>query len=336
MIISLKVDADVERVIRELTAKGLWIASVSRAAGQDGAARGGIAQLTVAEHSAHVVPSELDAIPGVASVALPDSLHPRVDAHPPTVTVGDVVIGAGVAPVIVAGPCSVEGEDQILEVARRLHGAGVKLLRGGAFKPRSSPYAFQGHGEPALKWLRRAADRYGMRVVTEPVGEAEVELVAEYADLVQIGSRNMQCFSLLKAVGKTKRPVMLKRSMSATIEEWLLAGEYLLSHGAAGVVFCERGVRGFDPKTRNLLDLGAVAMLAHVHRVPVLVDPSHGVGRRDLVLPLARAAIAAGASGVMVEAHHEPGAALSDGAQALAPEAVGDLARALLAMAGGA
>jgi len=329
MIISLKADADVERVIRELSTRGLWVESVSRATAPS-SERSGRAQLMVAEYSAAVGPGELGGIPGVDCVALPASRHPRVDASPSFVDVSGVKIGTEAGgPVVIGGPCSVESEDQIFDLARHLASQGVRFLRGGAFKPRTSPYSFQGHGEPALRWMRHAADAHEMRVVTEAVSESEVEVVAKYADLIQVGSRNMQSFGLLKAVGSAGRPVLLKRSMSATIEEWLLAGEYLLSHGAPGVVYCERGVRGFDPKTRNLLDLAAVAMLAQVHHVPVVVDPSHALGRRDLVLPLSRAAVAAGAAGVMVEIHSDPGAALSDGPQALSLSALSELVKAV-------
>ncbi len=205
----------------------------------------------------------------------------------------------------------------------------MSFLRGGAYKPRTSPYAFQGHGEPALAWMRRAADACGMKVVTEALAEADVALVAEHADLVQVGSRNMHNYALLKAIGRTGRPVLLKRGMAATIDEWLHAGEYLLAAGAAGVVFCERGIRSFDDSTRNLLDLGAVALLAHVHRLPVIVDPSHGAGRRDLVLPLGRAALAAGAAGLMIETHDEPARALSDGPQAIPLAELGAMVREL-------
>ena len=209
---------------------------------------------------------------------------------------------------------------QIDAIAARLAPLGVTFLRGGAFKPRSSPYNFQGHGDPALSWMRDAATKYGLRVVTEVLSEHDVTAVAELADLIQIGSRNMQNFALLKRVGHVGKPVLLKRAMSATIDEWLLAAEYLLHHGSSGVVLCERGIRGFDPSTRNLVDLTAVALLANVHRLPVIVDPSHGTGRRDLILPLARAALAAGAAGVMIETHDDPGRALSDGPQALRAE----------------
>ena len=190
---------------------------------------------------------------------------------------------------------AVESEARIFAIAKELARQGVRFLRGGAFKPRTSPYAFQGCGVAALDWLRRAADAHEMAVVTEVMSETDVAVVAERADVIQVGSRSMQSFALLKAIGRAHKPVLLKRSMSATLEEWLLAGEYLLAHGATSLAFCERGLRHFDPSTRNLLDLSAVALLAHVHELPVIVDPSHAAGRRDLVLPLAHAALAAGA-----------------------------------------
>ncbi|MDH3297655.1 MAG: 3-deoxy-7-phosphoheptulonate synthase, partial [Gemmatimonadota bacterium] len=234
-------------------------------------------------------------------------------------------IGGAAPPVLFAGPCSVESEDQIHTVARRLAGLGVRFLRGGAFKPRTSPYDFQGLGREALRWMRNAADESGLLVVTEALSESSLDDVAEVADLVQIGSRNMHNSPLLTAAGRTGRPILVKRGMAATVEEWLSAGEYCLAHGSPSVVFCERGIRSFDDGTRNLLDLAAVALLRHAHGVPVIVDPSHGLGRRDLILPLSRAAIAAGAAGVIVEVHPHPGTALSDGPQAISYEAVSEL-----------
>jgi 3-deoxy-7-phosphoheptulonate synthase len=318
MIVTLVQKADVEAVRGELARLGLWVGSVETS-------RAGAVHLVVSGASPSVDPSRVERIPGVASVSAPASPHPRVDAEGPEVVVAGVPIGAA-RPAIVAGPCAVESEEQIARIAEKLAARGVRLLRGGAFKPRTSPYSFQGRGREALGWLRRAADAADMRVVTEVLSEADVEVVAAHADMLQIGSRNMHSFALLKAVGAAKRPVLLKRSMAATVEEWLLAGEYLLTHGAASVVYCERGVRGFDPSTRNVLDLGAVALLSHVHRLPVLVDPSHGTGRRDLVVPMARAALAAGAAGVMIEVHDDPAAARSDGPQALDPDAIGAIA----------
>ena len=324
MLVALTQDADPKAVQQALMARGLWIAATMRDLD------GRHITYRIAPYSGQVDPNELRGIAGVAAVLLPAPEHPRMDRQGPQVDVGGVVIG-GDQPVFMCGPCSVESEAQIDAIAARVATHGVQFLRGGAFKPRSSPYSFQGHGDCALTWLRRAADRNGLRVVTEVLSEQDVERVAEQTDLVQIGSRNMQNFALLKRVGQTGRPVLLKRSMSATVEEWLLAGEYLLLHGAAGVVLCERGIRSFDEHTRNLLDLGAVALLSQVHRLPVIVDPSHGTGRRDLILPLGRAALAAGAAGVMIETHDDPGKALSDGPQALTGD---ELQRVLAALQG--
>ncbi len=324
MIVTLNREADLESVKGRLAGLGLWVGSVERS-------RAGEVHLVVGNASAAVDTSIVEGVPGVSSVSAPASVHPRVDAMGPSVSVGDQTISPR-SPIVVAGPCAVESEEQIERIAGKLAERGVRFLRGGAFKPRTSPYAFQGHGRSALDWLRAAADRTGMKVVTEVLSETDVDAVADRADVLQVGSRNMQAFSLLKAVGRAEKPVLLKRSMAATVEEWLLAGEYLLSHGAKGVVFCERGVRGFDPSTRNLLDLGAVALLAHAYGIPVLVDPSHATGRRELVLPLARAALAAGAAGVMIEVHDDPASAKSDGPQALLPESVGELVGSIRAV----
>ena len=320
MVIYLKPGADAEQVKRSLVARGQWIQQVEKGGA------GEVLSFALASYSTAVPAAELERIEGVARVGAPTSEHPRVDAQGPRVVVSGVEVGGGAPPVLMSGPCAVESEERIQGLARQLAPLGVTFLRGGAYKPRTSPYAFQGHGFEALRWLRRAADAHGLKVVTEAMSEADVPQVAEFADLLQIGSRNMQNFSLLKVAGKAGRPVLLKRAMAATVEEWLLAGEYLLAHGAPGVIFCERGIRGFDGSTRNLLDLGAVALLASVHRLPVVVDPSHATGRRDLVIPLARAALAAGAAGVMIETHDDPSAALSDGPQALSPAQLRDLA----------
>ena len=242
------------------------------------------------------------------------ALHPDKT----TIQVGDVTIG-GAQPVVIAGPCSVEGEAQILEAARAAKAAGAQLLRGGAFKPRTSPYSFQGLGLPGLQALAQAGRETGLPIVTEVMEPGLVETVAEYADILQVGSRNMQNFPLLRAVGQAQRPVLLKRGFAATIEEWLLAAEYILLEGNAQVILCERGVRGFDPNTRNLLDLSAVPLLAQLTHLPVLVDPSHATGRAGLVVPMGVAAIAAGADGLLVEMHPHPEAALSDAEQAITP-----------------
>ena len=311
-IVTVEAGADADAVRRALSALGLWTVRA------DGLHR---TQIRVEPHAAAVSPEKVLAIPGVEDLAQPGSQHPLVDAQPKVVEVGPVKIGAGERPVLLAGPCSVESEASVDALAGRLARLGVGLLRGGAFKPRSSPYAFQGHGAEALLWMKRAALRHGLGVVTEAMSPEEVPVVAEHADLIQIGSRSMQSFPLLRAAGAAGRPVLLKRGMSATVEEWLLAGEYLRLHGCPAVIFCERGIRSFDPETRNVLDLGAVALLSEVHGLPVVADPSHGAGRRDLVAPLARAAVAAGAAGLLIEVHADPGAALSDGPQALTLDA---------------
>ena len=317
MIVTLADNADVDHVRRELTGLGLWLE------GLEGSDHGPV-QLVVGPGSVAVIDAALLAVRGVAAVSRAKSRHPRVDQQASRLKIGAHEFG-GALPTVIAGPCAVESEEQIARIAAALARRGVRVLRGGAFKPRTSPYDFQGCGKNALRWLRRAADAEGMSVVTEVMSERDLDAVAAVADLLQIGSRNMQNFALLEAVGRSGKPVLLKRAMAATVDEWLSAAEYLLVHGASDVVFCERGLRGFDRSTRNLLDLGAVALLAQVHGLPVIADPSHAAGRRELILPLARAALAAGAQGVMIEVHDDPAAARSDGAQALAPEALDGL-----------
>ncbi len=232
------------------------------------------------------------------------------------VRVGDVAFGDG-GFVVMAGPCSVENEEQLMACAEVIADCGGQLLRGGAFKPRTSPYEFQGLGEPGLKLLELARERYGLGIVTEVVTEADVDLVANYADLMQVGARNMQNFALLKALGRCGKPVLLKRGPSATLKEWLMAAEYVLANGNPDVVLCERGIRSFDSHTRNVCDITAVPAMKEMTHLPVILDPSHATGRRSLVAPLARAAVAVGADGLLVECHPNPDAALSDGAQSL-------------------
>src|SRR5215469_14906670 len=221
---------------------------------------------------------------------------------------------------IIAGPCSVESREQAFTIAERDAKTGARFFRGGAYKPRTSPYAFQGLGEDALKIMAEIRERFGLRIVTEAIDSESLELVAEYADVVQIGARNMQNFSLLKKAGRLRKPVLLKRGMSATLEEFLMAAEYILSEGNYQVVLCERGVRTFADHTRNTLDLSIVPAVQRLSHLPILVDPSHGTGKRNKVVPMARAAVAVGADGVMVEVHHEPEKALSDGPQSIYPE----------------
>jgi len=235
------------------------------------------------------------------------------------VKIGDVEIG-GRTVVIMAGPCSVESRDQIARSAELVARAGGKVIRGGAFKPRSSPYSFQGLGEEGLQMMREAADRNGLLVVSEVMDHTQIPLVAAYSHILQVGARNMQNFNLLRELGKTRTPVLLKRGISATIEELLLSAEYILAGGNYDVILCERGIRTFETYTRNTMDISAIPVVKRLSHLPIVADPSHGTGRRDKVAPMARAAVAAGADGLLVEVHPDPDHALSDGAQSLRPE----------------
>ncbi len=264
--------------------------------------------------------SQVAAMPGVERVIpilKPFKLASR-DFKPEAtyVRVGEAVFG-GEEAVMIAGPCAIESAEQLLATARRIKRAGAKLLRGGAFKPRTSPYSFQGLKTEGLKLMREVAEETGLAVVTEVVSPHEVELVGQYAQMLQIGARNMQNFALLQEVGRAKLPVLLKRGMAATIEEWLMAAEYVIKEGNYQVVLCERGIRTFETATRNTMDVGAICLAKEWSHLPVIADPSHASGRRNLVLPLARAALAAGADGLMVEVHPHPETALSDGPQSL-------------------
>ncbi len=281
--------------------------------------------------------SRLEGLPGVQEVIQVTRPYKQVSREwqpEPTIVrlPGGVSIG-GTEIAIIAGPCSVESEAQILESARQVKDAGATILRGGAWKPRSSPYSFQGLGKPALKLLAKARAETGLLICTEAMDPESVGPIAEVADIIQIGARNMQNFSLLKAAGRAKRAVLLKRGLSATIEELLLSAEYLLAEGNHDVILCERGVRGFDTATRNLFDITAIPVVHQLSHLPIIADPSHGTGLRDKVIPMARAAVAAGADGIMVEVHPHPEMALSDGAQSLFPEQFTQLMRELRAIA---
>ncbi len=232
---------------------------------------------------------------------------------------GDVLVG-GQAVALCAGPCAIESAAQALTIAKHVAATGVRLFRGGAYKPRTSPYSFQGLGEPGLEILAEVRQRFGMAIVTEAVDHESLDLVEKYADVIQIGARNMQNFSLLKRAGRARKPVLLKRGMSATLDEFLMAAEYIMSEGNYNVILCERGVRTFADHSRNTLDLTVVPAVKRRSHLPILVDPSHGTGRRHKVLPLSRAAVAVGADGLLVEVHHEPDRALSDGMQSIVPE----------------
>ena len=222
--------------------------------------------------------------------------------------------------VVMAGPCAVESEEQLFEAAESVKKSGAKILRGGAFKPRTSPYDFQGLAEDGLKLLRKAADKFDLKVVTEIIDQNDVELVEKYSDILQVGARNAQNFQLLKALGKSHKPVLLKRGLSETISEWLNAAEYIMSGGNENVIFCERGIRTYETYTRNTLDLSAVCAIKNLSHLPVIVDPSHGTGRWEMIIPMSRAGIAAGADGLIVEVHPHPEVAWSDGAQSLTPK----------------
>jgi 3-deoxy-7-phosphoheptulonate synthase len=316
---------------------------------------GVVARVEALGHKAHVIPGATSTAVGITgnrgpvdprpfevltgvkqaiAVTKPYKLTSRDFRQPDTVIscgAGPVKIGAG-GFVIIAGPCAVESEEQTLRIARLVARAGAHVLRGGAFKPRTSPYAFQGLGEEGLKILAAAREETGLPIISEALDQAHLEAVHRYVDIIQIGARNMQNFALLRDVGRLDRPVMLKRGISATIDEWLMSAEYVLAEGNPNVMLCERGIRTFSNHTRNTLDLSAVPVVQKLSHLPVLVDPSHGTGLRDKVAPMARAAAAAGACGVMIEVHDRPDEALSDGPQSLLPEQFAALVQVLRGM----
>ena len=265
---------------------------------------------------------DLRAIPGVAEVRRipePFKLASRsFKPQPSIVRVGDVEIG-GEEIILMAGPCAVEDDSQVRETARAVAAAGAKVLRGGAFKPRTSPYSFQGLGEEGLRILRRAADELGLVLISEIMDLSQLDVMMRYVDILQIGARNVQNFTLLRALGQVDRPVLLKRGMASTIDEWLMSAEYLMAGGNHQVILCERGIRTFETYTRNTLDLSAVPVVRSLSHLPIIVDPSHGVGVRSMIAPMALAAVAVGADGLLIEVHCDPDRALCDGAQSLLP-----------------
>jgi 3-deoxy-7-phosphoheptulonate synthase len=269
----------------------------------------------------------LESLPGVVEcipVSKPYKLVSRDTKEEDTILriptpSGDVIVG-GQHIALIAGPCAVETEEQCMAIAGRVKASGARLFRGGAYKPRTSPYSFQGLGEEGLKILSRVREKEGFGIITEAIDAESLDLVEEYADVIQIGARNMQNFSLLKRAGRAKKPVLLKRGMAATLDEFLMAAEYILSEGNYNVMLCERGVRTFSDFSRNTLDLAVVPAVKKRSHLPILVDPSHGTGKRHKVLPLSRAAVAVGADGLLIEVHHEPDKALSDGMQSILPE----------------
>lgn len=261
----------------------------------------------------------LEGVSEVVRVTEPFKLASRAFKREGSVfDIAGVKIG-GSEVIVMAGPCSVETEEQIFKIAKYVKDSGAKILRGGAFKPRTSPYSFQGLGEAGLKLLRSAADEYKLKVVTEIMDKSQIDLIEKYADILQIGARNMQNYMFLKDLGKASKPIMLKRGPAATIEEWLMSAEYILAGGNEKVILCERGIRTFETATRNTMDISAIPVIKKKSHLPIVADPSHGVGIRDKVIPMARASVAAGADGIMVEVHHDPDHALSDGAQSLYP-----------------
>ena len=329
-VIELEATADPKLVAAELARLGQWVSPQKDHQGM-------ICAFILDPSSSAVNPKRIESLSGVKRILGAQSPHPLVDQLAQrSLEVAGAYFGHTqawqaqsqpniTAPLLIAGPCSFESESIVQQVAAEVARVGGQWLRGGAYKPRTSPYSFQGEGEKALRWARRAADLNGLALVTEALSETEVDLVAEYSDLIQVGTRNMQNFSLLKRTGSTRKPVLLKRGLCSTVKEWLLAGEYLMKHGASEVIFCERGLRHYDSSTRNLLDLGAAALLKHHYGLPVIVDPSHALGRRDLITPLAIASVAMGVDGVMVEMHPDPGQAKSDAAQALSPRELEEL-----------
>ena len=314
MLIVMKADAtesQVQAVVHVIEELGF------RAHPMPGAARTAIG---ITGNQGAVDPSRFENMPGVSEAVRVSKPYKLVTldlrAEKTVVRVGDAVIG-GDELAIIAGPCAIESHGQAFAIAEAVRRSGARFFRGGAFKPRTSPYAFQGLGEEGLRILAEIREAYGLKIVSEALDEAGVDLVERYADVIQIGARSMQNFTLLRRVGKSRMPVLLKRGLSATLDEWLLAAEYIMAEGNYQVVLCERGIRTFSQHTRNTLDLAAIPAVRRISHLPVIVDPSHGTGKNYMVTPLARAGVAVGADGLIVEVHDQPDQALSDGAQAL-------------------
>jgi 3-deoxy-7-phosphoheptulonate synthase len=308
-------EKQIQAVIDRMVERGF---DVHRSTGAIHTVLGGVGVLT--DDIDPAIFEVLDGVKEAHRIASPYKLASRSFRPGGTVLkLNDLEIGGGCV-VIMAGPCSVESREQIERSAELVARAGARVIRGGAFKPRSSPYSFQGLGEDGLRLLRAAADRNGLLVVSEVMDQTQIPLVAAYSDILQIGARNMQNFNLLREAGKQRKPVLLKRGISATIEELLLSAEYILAGGNYDVILCERGIRTFETYTRNTMDISAIPVVKKLSHLPILADPSHGTGRRDKVAPMARAAIAAGADGLLIEVHPDPDHALSDGAQSLRPE----------------
>jgi len=305
-------EAQIERVVARLVEMGM---DVHRSTGVTRTVLGAVGQ---GRPDAGII-EMFEGVHEVLRISEPYKLASRTFKPEPTVvTVGDIRIG-GDEVIVMAGPCSAENEAQVHTTAAAVRRAGAKIFRGGAFKPRSSPYSFQGLGEEGLRMLRDAANAEGMALVSEVMDAVQIPLIEEYCDIFQVGARNMQNFTLLRELGHRRKPVLLKRGISATIEEWLLSAEYVLSGGNTDVILCERGIRTFETATRNTFDISAIPVVKKLSHLPVVADPSHGAGRRDMVAPMARAAVAAGADGLIIEVHCDPDHALSDGAQSMFP-----------------
>ena len=305
-------DAQIEKVVAYLVEKGM---DVHRSTGVSRTVLGVVGT----QPTDPALIEMMEGVHEVLRITEPYKLASRAFKPDGTIVAIDDVRVGGDEVIVMAGPCSVETEEQIFTSAAAVRRAGAKILRGGAFKPRSSPYSFQGLGEDGLKLLRAAANKESLKVVSEVMDVSQIDVVGKYSDIYQVGARNMQNFTLLRELGKTRKPVLLKRGIAATIEEWLLSAEYLLAGGNADVILCERGIRTFESYTRNTLDISAIPVVKKLSHLPIVADPSHGTGRRDKVAPMARAAVAAGADGLVIEVHHNPDRALSDGAQSMYP-----------------
>jgi 3-deoxy-7-phosphoheptulonate synthase len=305
-------EAQIEKVVANLVESGM---DVHRSTGVNRTVLG-----VVGAHKVDAALIEvMDGVHEVLRITEPYKLASRTFKPDGTVIqIDDVRIG-GDEVIVMAGPCSAETEEQVFTTAAAVKKAGAKIFRGGAFKPRSSPYSFQGLGEEGLRMLRDAADQHNMKLVSEVMDVSQIDLVGRYSDIYQVGARNMQNFTLLRELGRTRKPVLLKRGIAATIEEWLLSAEYILAGGNTDVILCERGIRTFESYTRNTLDISAIPVIKKLSHLPIITDPSHATGKRDKVAPMARASVAAGADGIIVEVHCNPDKALSDGAQSMFP-----------------
>lgn len=304
----------IERVVAELSSRGF---DVHRSTGSDQTVLGVVGDVANIDTREFEL---FDGVQEVVRVSEPYKLTSRTFRKENTIVTARGVKIGGEEVVIMAGPCTIESEHQLFETARRVARSGARVLRGGAYKPRTSPYAFQGMGVEGLKLLRAAGDETDMATISEVMEISQIEGMLPYVDILQVGARNMQNYNLLSALGQIRRPILLKRGMSATIQEWLLAAEYIMSGGNYDVILCERGIRTFETYTRNTLDISAIPVLHKISHLPVIADPSHAVGRRDKVMPLARAIVAAGGDGVLIEVHHDPEKAVCDGPQSLYPD----------------